>query len=110
MIKGRFITQVVNKAGIYLMTFFTNGLETPVIVDDILPTTDGELCFARDKQDRVLWPALLEKAWAKLCGSYAEAESGLSTIALMHVIGTPSIHISIEDYDKADVTETDEVK
>lgn len=37
-IKMRFDTIEVNKAGIYLMTFFVNGILTPVIVDDWIPT------------------------------------------------------------------------
>lgn len=37
-IKIRIETIEVNKAGIYLMTFFVNGILTPVIVDDWVPT------------------------------------------------------------------------
>jgi calpain-15 len=37
-IMDRFITKEVNAAGIYLMTLYINGEETPVIVDDWLPS------------------------------------------------------------------------
>lgn len=40
-ITDRFITKVKNDAGIYAMTFFVNGVETPVIVDDFLPTNEN---------------------------------------------------------------------
>ena len=33
----RFITKEVNSAGCYLLTFFVNGIETPVVVDDYFP-------------------------------------------------------------------------
>ena len=68
-------TKEVNTAGIYLLKFFINGIETPVIVDDYLPVNmkTGKLAFAYSKQGE-LWVSLLEKAWAKLNGSYASCE------------------------------------
>ena len=40
-IEMRFITKEMNKAGIYLMTFFVNGCVTPVVVDDFVPCKGG---------------------------------------------------------------------
>ena len=37
-IKTRIFTREVNSAGIYLVTLFVNGVETPVIVDDWFPS------------------------------------------------------------------------
>jgi hypothetical protein len=74
-IKSRFITKEVNSAGIYLMTFFINGIESPVIVDDYLPIRHNKPCFTRSK-DEELWCSLLEKGWAKLHGTYARVEGG----------------------------------
>jgi len=64
-----FINQTVNKAGIYLMKFWINGVETPVIVDDYFPTRNGKCAFAACKGDE-MWVSILEKGWAKLHGSY----------------------------------------
>ena len=36
-VKACFYTKEVNKAGIYLMSFYINGKETPVYVDEFLP-------------------------------------------------------------------------
>ena len=36
----RFLTKVKNSCGIYAMTFFVNGYETPVIVDDYFPCNE----------------------------------------------------------------------
>lgn len=85
----RFVTKEVNAAGIYLMTFFVNGHETPVVVDDFIPTKGGRIVFAGTKE-KELWPILLEKAWAKLHGTYARTEGGLPSFACMHLMGTPS--------------------
>lgn len=65
-----FDTKEVNKAGIYMVTLYINGVETPVLIDDYLPTIYSKPCFA-SSNDGELWVSLLEKAWAKLHGSYA---------------------------------------
>lgn len=88
-IKARFITKTVNKAGIYLMTFFINGVETPVVVDDFVPSRRGKPVFSTTKQEE-LWAILLEKGWAKLHGTYLRMEAGLPSFACMHLLGTPA--------------------
>lgn len=82
-----FVTKEVNSAGIYLMKLFINGNETPVVVDDYLPVNSrGNPCFATCR-DGELWVSLLEKAWAKLHGTYARTEGGLPDFAANHVMG-----------------------
>jgi hypothetical protein len=44
-----FITQEINRAGIYLLSFWVNGEETPVLVDDWIPTRGNRPCFASTK-------------------------------------------------------------
>jgi hypothetical protein len=78
-----------------------NGLETPVIVDDFVPTLlddDGkdELCFAKGRGNE-LWVILLEKAWAKVHGSYSRINSGLCSHAASQLIGTPTESFSHKD-------------
>ena len=90
-IKALIETPEVNSAGIYLLKFFVNGVETSVIVDDYLPVHKGtkKLAFAQsDKQE--LWVSLLEKGWAKLHGSYAATSGGLPDFAANHLAGVPS--------------------
>ena len=86
-VQAMFVTKEVNAAGIYLMKLFINGNETPVVVDDYLPVnTRGSPCFATCR-DGELWVSLLEKAWAKLHGTYARTEGGLPDFAANHVMG-----------------------
>lgn len=66
---------MINTAGIYLMKFYINGIQSPVIVDDYFPTKNKRPCYASTR-DGELWVMLLEKAWAKLYGSYSRIESG----------------------------------
>ena len=85
-----FTTQQTNAAGIYQIRFFINGMETPVVVDDYLPVKqDGTPAFATSR-DGELWVSLLEKAWAKLHGSYARMEGGLPSHAAIHLAGVPA--------------------
>lgn len=85
-----FITKEINKAGIYMVRFFLNGQETPVIVDDHLPVNKaGKPCFATCR-DGEIWVSILEKAWAKLHGTYARTEGGLPCFAASHIMGVPS--------------------
>lgn len=60
----------------------------PVVVDDWLPCESrGKPAFATSKKMNELWVSLLEKAYAKLHGSFEALEGGVVQDALVDLTG-----------------------
>ena len=82
--------------GAYQVRLCKDGAWVIVLIDDIFPVNkSGRLAFASGSRGQ-LWPALIEKAFAKACGSYAATESGLCAEALRFLTGAPVDHIRME--------------
>ncbi|XP_047318032.1 calpain-type cysteine protease DEK1-like isoform X2 [Impatiens glandulifera] len=82
------ITPQYNDEGIYTVRFCIQGEWVPVVVDDWIPCeSPGKPAFATSKKGNDLWVSLLEKAYAKLHGSYEALEGGLVQDALVDLTG-----------------------
>ncbi|XP_027916501.1 calpain-type cysteine protease DEK1 isoform X1 [Vigna unguiculata] len=82
------ITPDYNEEGIYTVRFCVQGEWIPVVVDDWIPCElPGKPAFATSKKGYELWVSILEKAYAKLHGSYEALEGGLVQDALVDLTG-----------------------
>uniref|UniRef100_A0A915DMK4 Calpain catalytic domain-containing protein n=1 Tax=Ditylenchus dipsaci TaxID=166011 RepID=A0A915DMK4_9BILA len=91
--------------GIFQFQFWRFGEWFEVIVDDLLPTKDGKLLFARSKTPNEFWSALLEKAFAKLYGCYENLVGGQLADALQDVSGGVAETINVRKFLSSDGAE-----
>lgn len=71
-VESMFLTREVNEAGCYALKFFINGEPETVVIDDYFPwcAHKNNWAFSRSSNEKEIWVLLLEKAWAKIFGSY----------------------------------------
>jgi hypothetical protein len=93
----------VSTVGLYHLRFYKGGIETIVRVDDYFPCGSGPNMpdcygplFSKSNGDE-LWVMLVEKAFAKIHGSYIAIEAGQPHEALMDLTGAPTKYITFDD-------------
>jgi hypothetical protein len=74
-------------AGIFRFRLWWSGEWREVLVDDRLPTVNNRLVFLSSTRSSQFWPALLEKAYAKLHGSYESLKYGTVLDGLADLTG-----------------------
>uniref|UniRef100_A0A182QAV0 Calpain catalytic domain-containing protein n=1 Tax=Anopheles farauti TaxID=69004 RepID=A0A182QAV0_9DIPT len=84
--------------GVFRFRLWWCGEWLEVLVDDRLPTINGKLAFLQAQNTNSFWPGLLEKAYAKLHGSYEALKYGTLLDGLADLTGgiTESISIKVD--------------
>ena len=95
-----------NPSGYYEVKLFIDGEEQIVTVDDYLPVNKktNELIGAKSTKNEI-WVSLLEKAWAKINGGYANIIGGTPMDALEYLTGFSSLSYDMENKDNDDLNE-----
>jgi hypothetical protein len=94
-VRKLFVAKQENDMGVYTLLLYDTGLQdwVPVTVDDYLPcfeASDGATpAFAHaGPGSKEMWPCLLEKAFAKVCGGYQHISGGWNWFAFQMLTGS----------------------
>ena len=89
----------IEAKGIYGVNMYALGVPHTIIVDDYIPMYEGGgNVFAGIPDDKSVWGAIIEKAFAKLYGNYYHVEAGTATMAARTLIGGPWEEFEHTDY------------
>ena len=92
LVKDLFLTKSKNDADAIAIKFYVRGKPWVVTIDEemLFKESNPKLVFGKPAADeKALWAAILEKAWAKLKGNYIISGGGLIENGIRHLVGIP---------------------
>ena len=105
----------MNKAGCYPIKLCVDGVDTIVTVDDFVPfkknkVDEDKLAFGKSTVgENEIWMILLEKAIAKVLGSYEAMENKSVEKGFNILAGGPTVNYLLHDFEK-DIARAGELK
>ncbi len=98
------ITEVGKQAGVFFVSRQVRGELTEMVVDELFvvqPTQQGTMAAFTRSHESELWVMILEKAWAKVHGTFSKIEAGLTTECLHDLTGAPTRDFYMGDDNEA---------
>jgi calpain-15 len=89
-----FLNNEISSNGIYGLNLYVLGVPYTMMIDDIVPIhkETGTTTFAGKSNDKALWGILIEKAFAKLHGSYEAIIAGDPIHSIQVLSGSPGYY------------------
>jgi len=91
------LTKEISAIGAYQVRLCYNGTWTTVLIDDYFPVADEQTLLFSRAQKNQLWVSLIEKAYAKLHGSYHAMGGGYAYQGMADLTGAPCERIDFQD-------------
>lgn len=101
-IKVMFVSHTINKEGLFGVWTYINGEKKQVLLDSYFPCKNQKPVFSRAK-GKELWVMLIEKAWAKIHGTYERIITGQSYEALRDFMGAPAYYLKVNQENALEV-------
>lgn len=106
LVERLFLTKEFKPNGAYRMKINKNGVWNELTIDDYMPCQlDGPPLFTRSHGNE-LWVLLLEKAYAKLHGSFESLKHGHPNEALQDFTGFPTVVYDFNDPEMENILKT----
>ena len=92
-----FVSVRGRRHGVYTLQLYMGETWVPLTIDDRLPCDEhGQPLYSRDAESDALWVPLVEKAFAKLLGSYAALRLGYLPHALRALTGGIPLELRVQ--------------
>lgn len=100
-ILGQIEDSINLKCGIVVIYFYVFGRKTPVVIDTRIPIKNGRPLLSKPSKNKYsAWFCLVEKAFAKLKGSFASIDGGFFSIPIYLISGYYPKEIDVKNYPK----------